>query len=72
MPMSQPDTNPNLTPREMRLSQADRDKPPRTVRSWRESGMIGLWKDRDDIVDSVVFARELRERVWRRSNSDAT
>jgi hypothetical protein len=30
------------------------------------NGMIGAWKDRTDIGDSVEFARQLRERVWRR------
>lgn len=33
-----------------------------------ESGLVGLWKDRDDITDSVEFARELRKRASRRSS----
>jgi hypothetical protein len=31
------------------------------------SGFAGSWADRDDIGDSVEFARELRERAWRRT-----
>jgi hypothetical protein len=30
------------------------------------NGMIGAWKERADIGDSVDYARQLRERVWRR------
>ncbi|MBI2843505.1 MAG: hypothetical protein HYX78_08905 [Armatimonadetes bacterium] len=30
------------------------------------SGLIGLWADRDDIGDSVEFARKLREQSHRR------
>lgn len=30
------------------------------------SGLLGLWKDRDDITDSVEFARALRARASRR------
>ena len=30
------------------------------------SGLVGLWKDRKDIEDSVSYARELRERAMRR------
>jgi hypothetical protein len=29
-------------------------------------GVIGLWADREDIGDSVEFARQLRERAWTR------
>lgn len=32
------------------------------------NGMIGAWKDRTDIGDSVEFARKLRERVWKRGH----
>lgn len=31
----------------------------------RQSGLIGLWKDREDIQDSAVYARELREQAQR-------
>ena len=37
-----------------------------TVRHVRESGLIGLWKDRDDIQDSAAYARRLRERAQNR------
>ncbi len=47
--------------------------PPRprlTVRQFRELGLIGLWKDRDDIQDSSVYARQLREEAQRRRHID--
>jgi len=31
------------------------------------SGLIGLWKERQDIPDSLIFARQLRELAQRRS-----
>ena len=34
-----------------------------TVGRLRRSGLIGLWKDRDDIGDSSVYARQLREQA---------
>ena len=30
------------------------------------SGLLGIWKDRTDIIDSVEFARELRQQAERR------
>ena len=30
------------------------------------SGLIGIWKDRDDIEDSATYARQLREQAQRR------
>jgi hypothetical protein len=36
-----------------------------TVRRLRQSGLIGLWKDREDIQDSAAFARELRGQAQR-------
>lgn len=32
-----------------------------------ESEFFGAWRDRDDITDSVEFARRLRDEGWRRS-----
>jgi hypothetical protein len=32
-------------------------------------GFIGMWADRDDIGDSVEYARQLRERAWSRRHS---
>jgi hypothetical protein len=37
-----------------------------TVRQLRQSGLIGLWKDRDDIEDSTGYARQLREQAQQR------
>lgn len=36
-----------------------------TVGRLRQSGLIGLWKDREDIQDSAVYARQLREQAQR-------
>jgi hypothetical protein len=41
-------------------------RPPLTVSQLRHSGLIGLWKDRDDIQDSAVFARQLRDKAQTR------
>ena len=41
-----------------------------TVRQLRESGVIGLWKDRYDIRDSAAYARRLREQAQRRGDID--
>lgn len=37
-----------------------------TVGRLRQSGLIGLWQDRDDIGDSSVYARQLREQAQQR------
>lgn len=37
-----------------------------TSRQLRRSALIGMWKDRDDIKDSAVFARQLREEAQTR------
>lgn len=33
---------------------------------WEKEGVIGAWKDRDDIEDSVEFARNLRRQAENR------
>jgi hypothetical protein len=38
------------------------------LEEWIASGLIGLWKDRSDIGDSVEYARHLRETVWKREH----
>ena len=45
------------------LPQPRKTEPPShlTVRQFRQSGLIGLWKDRNDIQDSAAYARRLRE-----------
>ncbi len=54
------------------LPQLDKTPPrPRlTERQFRELGLIGLWKDRDDIQDSSVYARQLREEAQHRRHID--
>jgi len=41
-----------------------------TVRQLRQSGLIGLWKDRYDIRDSAAYARRLREQAQKRGDID--
>lgn len=52
------------------LPQPVKTRPRLTVRQFRELGLIGLWKDRDDIQDSSVYARQLREEAQRRRHID--
>ncbi len=37
-----------------------------TVQQLRQSGLIGLWKDRNDLADSAAYARQLREAAQNR------
>ncbi|WP_413173167.1 hypothetical protein [Anabaena azotica] len=37
-----------------------------TARALLDSSVIGLWEERDDITDSLVYARQLREHSQRR------
>lgn len=37
-----------------------------TARQLLQSGLIGCWKDRQDISDSAAHARQLREQAQRR------
>jgi hypothetical protein len=39
-----------------------------TVRQFRQSGVMGLWQDRDDIKDSSVYARQLRDQAQTRGD----
>ena len=41
-----------------------------TARDLLQSGLVGLWADRTDISDSVVFARQLRERAEQRGGNN--
>jgi hypothetical protein len=41
-----------------------------TVRQLRQSGLIGMWQDRDDIQDSATYARRLREQAQKRGDVD--
>ena len=54
------------------LSQPLKPEPPSrlTVRQFRQSGLIGLWKDREDIRDSATYARRLREQGQKRGEID--
>ncbi len=49
------------------LSPSETSKRPRlTARELLNSELIGLWKDRTDITDSTMYARQLREQAQRR------
>lgn len=37
-----------------------------TARELLQSGLVGIWRDRDDIPDSPEFARQLREQSQNR------
>jgi len=37
-----------------------------TAQQLLNSGLIGMWKDRTDITDSLEYARQLREQAERR------
>ena len=41
-------------------------RPRLTARQLLNSELIGLWKDRTDITDSAVYARQLREQAQKR------
>jgi hypothetical protein len=41
-----------------------------SVRQLRQSGLIGLWKDRYDIRNSAAYARRLREQAQKRGDID--
>ena len=45
-------------------------RPRLTVGQLRQSGLIGLWKDRDDVQDSAAFARRLRDQAQKRGDID--
>jgi hypothetical protein len=39
-----------------------------TVGRLRRSGLIGIWKDREDLGDSSAYARKLREQSQKRGD----
>ncbi|NBD35799.1 MAG: hypothetical protein GVY30_07345 [Chloroflexi bacterium] len=43
-------------------------KPHLTAQKLRQSGLIGMWKDRQDIQDSSAYARQLREQAQKRGD----
>ncbi|MBI4770642.1 MAG: hypothetical protein HY784_09620 [Chloroflexi bacterium] len=43
---------------------------PLTARRMRASGLIGIWKERTDIGESSVYARQLREEAQHRHQLD--
>lgn len=45
------------------------EMPVSTLGDLLNSGVVGLWKDRTDIGDSVEYARKLRKAVQRRRRS---
>lgn len=47
-------------------SSAELNRSPLTARRLLDSGLVGIWKGRRDIADSVAYARQLREQAQRR------
>jgi hypothetical protein len=45
-------------------------RPRLTARQLLQSGLIGLWKNREDITDSADYARQLREQAQKRPITD--
>lgn len=43
------------------------DKKILTGKALLESGLVGIWKDRTDIGDSLTYARKLRRQASKRS-----
>ncbi|MBX7133186.1 MAG: hypothetical protein K1X67_10965 [Fimbriimonadaceae bacterium] len=43
------------------------DRKHSTAQDLLNSEIVGMWADRVDIADSASFAREIRERAWRRA-----
>lgn len=41
---------------------------PLTAHQLLQSGLVGLWEHRDDIHDSLAFARQLRQQAERRQS----
>lgn len=41
-----------------------------TARDLLESGLVGIWADRNDIEDSLAYARRLRREAERRWDDD--
>jgi hypothetical protein len=56
---------------QQRASPAPAQPAPLTARALLQSGLVGVWADRDDIGDSVTFARQLRQQVERRGLTNA-
>lgn len=43
------------------------DRKHSTAQDLLNSDIVGMWADRVEIVDSASFAREIRERAWKRA-----
>ncbi len=63
---------PTSKPRPRRKPSQDNQKPATAkalIKLLRETGLIGMWKDRTDIHDSLEFARQLRREAEKRGRS---
>ncbi len=52
--------------RSLRERMAENSSGELTVGDLRRSGLLGMWKDRKDIEDSSLYARQLREAAQKR------
>jgi len=48
------------------VEKSESPQPALTVGKLRASGLVGLWEGRNDIEDSAVYARRLRQEAQRR------
>ena len=57
----------------IRTREPESSAKPRTAQDMLQSELVGLWADRDDITDSLGFARQLRRQAeYRHRNDNAT
>lgn len=61
-----PDLTPGASAEVIVLVEAPTSQRVMTAASLLESGLVGLWEDRSDIVDSAEFARQLRRQAEHR------
>jgi len=54
----------------LRTREPESSAKPRTAQDMLQSELVGLWADRDDITDSLSFARQLRRQAEHRHRND--
>lgn len=43
-----------------------------TQTDWENDPFVGMWKDREEMQDSVAWVRQLRQQQWERSTEPIT
>jgi hypothetical protein len=49
----------------------DATLPPKPKIDWENEPVVGMWRDRQDLVDSTAWVRELRKNEWSKSNDES-